>query len=178
MMEPRLLGLNADIPGGMVLRLTVAFINPYTKNKDNAIAFMETLAKSLPNRVRYSLIPTLNEPVRGAAEEAALREFDENLQNLYAQLEKAEGSKRTLIQGQIDAQEELKAEAEANSWEISQKAIDWYRANADNMTVAPANWLDTESKNLIDQYCRGEVSVSEMLQRIDQKVRMMRMEGN
>ena len=176
--SPVLLGMEADKPGRMVMKLTVAFINPYSRHMDAARAFMETLAGSLPNRVCYSLIPDLNTPVRGPADEAELREFEETLENLYAQLEKAEGSRRTLIQEKIDIAEEDMAEAEANAWEISQKAIDWYRAGADRLNVAPSDWLDSESRQLMTQYCKGEVSADEMLQRIDQKVRMMRMEGN
>ena len=176
--QPVLMGMDANNPGCMVMKLKVAFVNPYSRNMEAAMAFMETLAESMPNRVRYSLIPDLNTPVRGAAEEAQIREFEDSLKNLYAQLEKAEGAKRNLIQDQIDALEEDKAQAVANSWEISQRKIDWYRANADHLTMAPANWLDAESRSLIEQFCQGKATANEILQRIDQKVRMMRMEGN
>ncbi len=75
------------------------------------------------------------------------------------------------------------AHYEKTSWDISQANIDWYRSNDKSIVLQGVEWLysttgDGEARTLIDQYHAGQIDAGTMLKGIDQKVRMMRMEGN
>ena len=176
--KPHLMGLDAEHPGALVMKLTVAIINPYSKNAQAATSFMESMLESMPNNIRYTLTPGLNTPIRGEIYENVLREYDENIWSLQHQLEKAEGAARMLIQQKLDTQEEDRAYTLENEWEISQRCIDWFRKSAENLSVAPPSWLDAEARAMMTAYCKGELSPGEMLERIDKMVRMMQLEGN
>ncbi len=179
---PILMGLDADTPMPLVLRTTVAFVNPYTQHPDVALAFMETLSEHLTMAASYSLDPTLNEPVRGAQNEQNLADAKEMLENAQKQLEEADEADRQMLEENLRYMQENVDYWENDGWEVSQKTLDWYRGHDDNLALERVNWLYTddtgEAWNLIMQYMDGAIGIDEMLSGIDRKAQMMRLEGN
>jgi len=175
---PTLMGLNAETPGNLVVSTVVAFINPYCANPDAAKEFMDIMADHLSNATLYTLIPDLNEAVRGETNQQILDELKEEIETLQGQIEKADGSKRKMLEDDLAGRQESYDMLDRSMWDIHQEALDWYRPHAENMTIATTEWLDDESRSTVEQYLKGEVSADEMLESIDRKVKMMRMEGN
>ena len=179
---PILMGLDADTPMPLVLRTTVAFVNPYTQHPDVALAFMETLSEHLTMAASYSLDPSLNEPVRGAQNEQNLADAKEMLENAQKQLEEADEADRQMLEENLRYMQENVDYWENDGWEVSQKTLDWYRGHDDNLALERVNWLYTddtgEASNLIMQYMDGAIGIDEMLSGIDRKAQMMRLEGN
>lgn len=179
---PVLLKLDADTPAYLALASTVAFINPYTKHPDEALAFIETLADCLPNATLYCLDPNLNEPIRGKVNEESLEEAREAVASLQADLDAADEADRQMLEEEMrDLQENL-TYWETYGWDVSQREIEWYRAHGDHLAIAKADWLyadeSGEAWELIYQYNEGHIGMDEMLSGIDRKVQMMLMEGN
>ena len=179
---PILMGLDADTPVPLVLNADVAFVNPFTKHPEQAIAFMETLADSLSTGVRYDINPDLNEVIRGRQNEDSLREAQKWVDDTRAQLDEADEADRQMM-------EEMLAQAEENlrywknyGWEVSQRDLDWYRGHDDKLLLAGVQWIyadeSGEGWQLISQYRDHQISLDEMLAGIDRKVQMMLMEGN
>lgn len=179
---PMLMSMDAQTPAYMMLQTMVAFVNPFTKAPEQALAFMDQLADSLSDGVRYSFQPDLNTPIRGEYNEKYLNEIREELDNLNRQLETASAQDKQSIEETIREWEQNQEYMERMGWEISQWQIDWYRANDDNILLMPANWLYSENAgegwDLMMQYTEGGITAEELLTSIDKKVQMMLLEGN
>ena len=179
---PVMMGLDADTRAPMILDTVVAFVNPFTQHPDEALAYMETLAASIPSTTLYNIDPALDEPIRGARNEELLEESRQSLEQLRAQLESADPSETQLLEERVAEAEEHLAQMEKYWWEIPESSIAWYRAHADGVVISPVNWLyannSGEGYELISQYLDGSMSLDELLREIDHKVQMMMMEGN
>ena len=179
---PLLLKLDANTPECLAMYTTVAFVNPYTRHPDVALAFMDELAQSLSTATQYNLFPDLNEPVRGIQNQQNLEDAQQLLESTRAELAEADEADRQMLEEMVKEQEEGLAYWEENAWEVSQREIDWYRAHDDAPRVTRVNWLYSdesgEAWDLMQQYREGVISLDEMLAAIDRKVQMMMLEGN
>ncbi len=179
---PVMLGLDANTRPPMILDTVVAFINPFTQHPDEALAYMEALAESMPNSTRYNIDPALDEPIRGARNEQLLEEARKELEQLRTQIENADPSQTQMLEERIAEAEENLAYLEQFLWEVPESGIEWYRAHADGVVTAPVNWLYAddagEGYELIQQYLTGGMRLDELLREIDHKVQMMLLEGN
>ena len=180
--QPLALGFGDDLPGVLAVRLSAAFINPYSKHGEQAVAFLETLADRLPDEVLYALCPDLNEPVRnpGAEKEAAW--FETQLEQWKKLLDEAAPEDRQMLQEQLDSLTgDYEDYLQNRSWLISAEQLAWYRANAESMVVATPSWFERDSSGeayqLMQQYDDGQLSVREFLAAVNKKARMMAMEA-
>lgn len=177
-----LMRMEPDAPALLVLGTMVAVVNPYTKNPEAALAFIDELVDNLPKALLYGLNPNLNEAIRGDANQETLQDSQEELEELHIEYEAASGEEKQSLEQDIANSEAELAEMEANLWEVSPQEIEWYRAHDDNLRIGGFNWLYTEeggeAEDLMEQYQDGQISVADMLKSIDKKVQMMLMEGN
>ena len=182
-----------DDTSRLVLDTTVLVINPFTRNADAALAFAGEVVDNLSTQTRYSIIPDLNDTIRGDQNQAVLDELKEELEALRSEYENAPADEKQSLELDIQEEENTLAYAEANNWDVSPTELEWYRANDDNIIVSIYNWLypDTssdeeedgisqaaEAEDLMDQYLNGQISLDDMLSGIDRKVQMRRLEGN
>ena len=178
---PILMGLDAEHEPLMVLNTTCVFINPFTEHYDEALAFVEAIADALPVQMRYTLLPELNEPVRSEFYEANKQEIQKMIDEAKASLETADPADAQDIEQNIREMEDSLEYFEQYGWAVSQRSIEWLRANDDRMTVASVNWLYSEKSGeawgLISQYTDHQIGLDEMLEGIDKKVQMMLLEG-
>lgn len=177
---PLLLSPTAGAPARMVLSARAAFVNPFTPNPDAALAFMNALADSLPEQVRYAVGPGRAEPVRGALYEAQIEGYRQTADALRATLEAADARDRQMIGDELRAAEERLADAEQNGWAISPESLAWYREHDDGIAFESVNWLNADGKEteLLEQYLQAAVSAGELLRELDRKQRMMALEGS
>ncbi len=190
---PVLMKMTKDASSYLVLDTTVLVINPFTQNADAALAFAGEVVDNLTTQTRYSIIPDLNEPIRGDQNQAVLDELKEELDALRSDYESAPAEEKQSLELDIQEEEKTLEYAEANNWDVSPTELAWYRANDDNIIVSVYNWLypDTssddedggigqtaEAEDLMDQYLSGQISLNDMLSGIDRKVQMRRLEGN
>lgn len=184
---PVLMRVDADVPAPLTLDAMVAVVNPFTKNLDAAIGFMDELAANLSDATRYNLDPTLSEPMRGKWYEQNLAETQEILDGLRQDLEAAEAADRQMIEDSIREIEDNLVYLDQYGWDISPREVEWYRAHDDALAIAPYNWLydssgdgeaSGEAWTLITQYTDGQIDAQALLSGIDRKVQMMLQEGN
>lgn len=179
---PVLMGLDADTPLPLVLRTSVAFVNPFTKHPETALAFMEELADSLSLATRYCMDPSLNEVIRGAQNEQNLADAQKWVEETRAELEEADPADRQMIEENLTYAEQNLEYWEEYGWDVSQRELDWYRGHDGNLAVDRVDWLyadeSGEAWELMSQYREGTLGLDEMLAGIDRKVQMMRLEGN
>ena len=190
---PVLMHVTKDAPSYLVLDTTVLVINPFTKNADAALAFAGEVVDNLTTQTRYSIIPDLNEPIRGDQNQTVLNELKEELEAMRNEYESAPADEKQSLELEIQEAEKTLEYADANNWDVSPTELEWYRAHDDNIIVSIYNWLypDTtsdeedsgisqaaEAEELMDQYLNGQISLNDMLSGIDRKVQMRRLEGN
>ena len=190
---PVLLRVSPDAPACLALDSIVVVVNPFTKNPDAALAFVGEVVDCMAMPTRYSITPDLMEPIRGAQYQAMLDELKESLDEMRAEYEKASAEEKQSLEADIQMEQSNYDYAEATSWEVAPREVEWYRAHDDNLIIAGYNWLypDTQSDEdsavvgqtaeaeaLMDQYLNGQISLDDMLKGIDRKVQMRRMEGN
>lgn len=179
---PVLMRMEAGAPAYLVLEATVAVVNPYTKNPEAALAFIDELAGDLTQSTLYCLDDSLNETIRGDVNAETVKEARTELEILRAEYEKADAADKQSLEQEISNMEANLEYYENYLWDISPRELEWYRAHDDNVVVSNYNWLYAEEAgeavDLMTRYRDGQIGAAEMLDGIDTKVRMMMMEGN
>lgn len=179
---PLLLSFEADTEGSLPISMSAAFVNPFSENADAALDFLQEMIKNADNSLLYNVSDSLNEPLRHSSYEKNLEDMEESIEDLRASLETAEPVDVPVIEEQIAESEGYLEEYRQNVWEISPASIEWYRAHADRIAVSGYNYLNGESAgdvyDLYSQFLENRIDVKTLLKSIDQKVKMMAMEGN
>ena len=176
-------GEKAELP----MRLTVAWVNPYSQNQEEAIAFMESILSTTDVGTRYSLSSENNEPVRYPDHEETKQTLAKWVEEARKNVEKAEDEEEKEQWESILADYEKNlAEYDDNSWKISPDSIRMYQGWAENLQ--PLRWSlmsqmingsDSETFWMMYQgFLDGDKAPDEFLSYIDRKVQMMRLEGN
>lgn len=184
---PILMHMAADVPTVLALDTMVVVVNPFTKNPEAALAFVDEVVDNLSTQVLYSLDESLSEAVRGELNQQTLNESKEELAELLKLYESASAADKQSLQAEVEYKQQEVEDLDATLWDVSPTEIEWVRAHDDDIRIAAYNWLydgsgDSDSAgeaaDLIDQYREGQISAVEMLQGIDKKIQMMLMEGN
>ncbi len=184
--QPLLLSVDQGVEKRLSVNLTVAFVNPFSEHIDEAIAYLETMADSLDTSDQYNFYADKNEPVRYPDYEEYKQHLVKWIEEAQTSMEKADEDEKADYQAQIDSLNESLASIDDTYWMISPSDITAYRARAQYLspitydcTVVSSSAQDGDSVwSVISQYYEGTISVDEMLQTIDKKVQMMRLEGN
>lgn len=181
--QPLLLSLTPDTEPVLKLQVSVAFVNPYSKNQEIAIEYLECAIDNMQFAQKASLCDIEVEPVRSSYYEEALENANEQMAMLQEALEEAEEEDRQMIEESIKDNERWLESIEDGYWDIRPEAIEWYRSNDDNITLQGYNVLYSgdnysEVSEYIMQYYEGEIGAEEMLAGIDKKLQMMLLEGN
>ena len=178
---PVLPGFESGESGPLALKLTVAFVNPYSPHKEAAVAWLEALADAMPAHLRMTLCPDLAEATRWPDAEETVARYEAALADARAQIDAAEPAERQALE---EARAELEREyadyRERGVWWISQARVDWYKAHADAIVPACSTWFEQDASgeawDLIRQYRDGQLSLRDFLAALNRKARMMAME--
>lgn len=180
--EPLLLSMTSETSPYLRLQLGVAFINPYSPNKDIAQQFLECALDNVQEATIASICDIDVEPKRMSSYESEYELSLEELASLQNALATAEAAEKQSIEEQIrDAQLWLE-EMDAMYWEISPMAIEWYRSHDDFLAVDTFNVLYSadnyaEINTVLEQYQDGAISTEQFLQTLDDKLQMSILEG-
>lgn len=178
---PVLMSMDAGTEPVFAVRLSVAFVNPFSEHVDDAIAFLETLADCVDESVWYNFDPDLNEPIANRYGEENLKNAQEYLANAQKRYDEAADADRQMLEEDLKSAQRWVEQAEEDRWQVSQAKIDWYRAAAEHLAVAQGNWLyqdsSGEASELMQQYLNHQIDAGKFLEGVDKKVRMMQMEG-
>lgn len=180
--EPALLRAKSDLEPCIPLQVTVAFVNPYSKQRDAAQAFLAELLSDLAPEASYNLSDAQNEPLRDSRARESLEKANARLEELRSMLASASAVNAPAIEEEIAAVEREIEELEASSWRISAESIAWYRAHAAYLSVDRYNYLNAaeggELSGMIEQLLAGRMDAPGFLKEADRMARMRQMEGN
>lgn len=168
--------------------LTVAFVNPYSTHADIAAEYLAMTSSKLWQAQRYSLFSDMTEAVRYPYYEEQKARYERYIDEATQMKGKARDEQETQMWDEMikTYQEEL-VRMEDDSWSISPDTISGYQNRASNLRVSAYNFINDMVKDekgsdafyeLVYGFADKTISAARLLQEIDSKVQMMRLEGN
>lgn len=164
----------------------VYIVNPESPNKELAMKYLEYRVSHMEDSQRYQLDPTLTEPVRQEDFDKVVSDMEENLARMQEQMEAADEVDKPDYQSSIDYYTVWLDEKDKNQWLISQEAIDRYRELGEYIRI-PSDSLfltyDGDSTandqlyELVNRYSGGQLTLDAFLRELDQKMKMIVLEG-
>lgn len=180
-LQPMVMSLTADTPQMLVVSTTVAFVNPFSKNRELALEYVAELAENLPESTEYVIYTGMTEPVENRYYQDSMAEMQESLDKLRKQYESAEEADKQALEEAIANAEENIKDYEQYRYSITENDIAWLNQHADALVLQGDNWLYSDGSGdayqLVQQYCEGQLDARKLMDEIGRKIRMMMMEG-
>lgn len=178
---PLAMALTEDTPRMLTISATVAFVNPFSENRELALEYMETLAENLRDSVEYAIFSDKTEPVENKYYQSNMEQLQKSLEALREKYESAEEADKQALKEQLDSTEEGIRDYEKYRYSITEDDIAWIHQYADMLTLQGNNWLYSsdsgDAYQLVMQYCDGQIDAKKLMDEIGRKIRMMLMEG-
>lgn len=180
--QPMPLAMEKGGKASIGVNLTVAFVNPYSDEKELAIAYLESAVRNIDHTQHVDMSPEFNEPLENSYYEENIASFDETIASWNEQLESTEDEEiRAEIERNIAEYTEYMEEyIVENRYDISEESIAYYRQYAG--ALEPIGYIgfdeeaSTEFYTQLSQYMDGTVDLDTFLKNIDSKLRMMVLE--
>lgn len=156
--------------------LEVAFVNPYSQNQEQAIAFLAEVTAHIRDNTRVQMMPGENEPILNANYQAALENYDQQIAEMEALLETAPDEEKRFVEDQLAAMREYRDDyAREGQYSVTAEQIAQYRQTAQFLVAK--RYIGVEDTNSyiqqIAQYLAGVLSAEELIQALDTTVAMM-----
>lgn len=178
--------------------IAIAFVNPYSEHPQEAMEFLALSTKNLYMDSRYTIFADQTEAVRYPWYEENLKNWKETLEEYRKQLqEETDDDARKNLEEEIRSIEETMDDEEKYSWAMSPEGIERYQKNQHLYKVQDYSFIHDMMKNNNDKQeeeddsgytneyydlVYGEknfgLSADELLNTIDKKIQMIRLEGN
>ena len=176
------LALDAGMEPMVSTMVEVAFVNPFSPNRDLAVEYLERAAEQVDAFTRITMMPGENEPVPNSRYEEGLKNYDEQIASLEAQLLGAEEVDKQALEAALKEAKDSRESYEKDSrYSASEESIAAYREAAQYMTVGMYMGMDSQTSSEYyeqrNQYLHGAITLDEFIRNIDQKLRMIVREG-
>lgn len=165
----------------VLAEVQVLLINPYSKNYDIALKFVEYMANSLSDLNRFNLMPGENEPVRDSGFQPEW--FEKEIKDAEKALKEAKEEDKSNIQDRLDFLRTEYEQQKRFEWLISKESILSFRALDPYFMMKKPNPVFGMGSNdeLVDlfynRFLDGQISVDQFLKELDQKMRMIELEN-
>lgn len=162
------------------MTLTLAFVNPFSENKEAAIEYLEDAWDANGRTNRILMNPNDNEPVVNAYYEQNLKEIQNNIDQQKKSLETmTDEETREMTQNGINSMEEwLEEYKERGKYDVTPEQIAKYREVAGKMAVAKSDIYGGDSYDQMYQYVDGAITASQFAAQLEKTLQMQRLEGN
>lgn len=165
----------------VTLRLYV--VNPFTDNKDSAIRYLEYLAGEMEQSNKLNMMPEYNEPLKNPYYEDSMKELEKERKSLEAQLGEAKEEDKRAIEQSIKEIDQVMEWQKGMEFWVDAEAISAYRLLAEHAAVMQFSPLyggdgGAELRSLITRFREGQMNAEQFIKGLEQKLRLMQMEGN
>lgn len=149
-------------------------INPYTKNPEAALSFIQNYTRSIDTMYRL-VLEERTQAIIDPGYEQVLSAMTCELTLLEESAAKAQGAERRELEGQIKkAREDIDYFEENGKWAITQDEIDTYLAMADSVYIAPYNPISVlaeENPDMFEEWrSNPNFNIDQFLDRLDNMV--------
>ena len=166
--------------------MDVMIVNPTSPNIDLALQYIEFYAKEgVDNYYRYAMRPDLNEPIERKDYAADLEALSNWRDELIEEIKTADGLAKRDMEDSLDYLDRWLANEDQNKWELSPAGIASYRELAVYMTFAENSFFFRQGeggatemlRELLTRYTEGQLPLDAFLRELDNKMRMIVLEG-
>ena len=160
------------------MTMTVAFVNPFSENRDAAVEYLEDMWDCIDRTDKLNMDPNDNEPVINRYYETNLKNIQNSIDESKKSLEKmTDEEARESLQSDIASMEEwLKEYEQSGKYDVTPEQIARYREAADQLVVARSNIYD--SYDQVSQYLDGVITANQFATQMEKTLQMQRLEGN
>ena len=164
-------------------QMTVAFVNPFSQHREEAIAFLEAVVREMEPVLKIQLCPEENEPVRSPDYDTTLAAYDQMIADAQTQHDAAETDAEKQAYAVILAEYEKMREdfLRYGAWQASEESIARYRAFAPQIIVIRNLGMGGDNASafyeLQNQFTQGLITADEFIEGVDGKLQMMMLEG-
>lgn len=182
---PLMLSLGTEDSPRLRAEMSVAFVNPYSKNQEAAIEYLETTIDGMDQTFIIDVCPDQNEPVLNAYYEQNIQSMNEYKESLEQQIaECTDEDEKAALQEQLESQQQYIDEyTKNNAYDASEESIAKYREYGDKLRATEYFGVDIYNDSDKDsmysqmtQYLQGAIDANTMLQKLDKTVKMMILE--
>lgn len=161
--------------------VALAFVNPYSRHRQEAIEYLEAMVGMLSNTGLTDMVPSMNDPVEEKRYESDLKWMNEYIDQLNASLEIAEKRGDDATAANLEAMksinEELRDDFEANGrWLISPDSLANFRAQDRYFTPSYSSAAGEGVGREIAQYLDGNVTARQFVSAMEKTLQMQRQE--
>ncbi|MBQ2956308.1 MAG: carbohydrate ABC transporter substrate-binding protein [Clostridia bacterium] len=184
-MEPLLLAFSEEEEALIGLEMYAYVVNPYSKNIDLAIDYLEARAQTMDKGMQATLFADWREPLRDPFNDQRIAVYDQFISEQQTALTKAADDEKQAIEADIKSAEAARQMFLRMEYVWTEEMLAEYRRMAENFVVIQNEYLmayhygteeGREIKRLVSRYVDGQMSADQMLTTFDQKLRMMQME--
>ena len=195
--KPLLLSFAEDEDPVVPVTITIAYVNPYSEHPQEAMEFLALSMKNLYTNCRYTVFADQTEPIRYSWYEENMKNLTDELEEYRKQLqEETDEESRKNLEEEIKDHEKMIDDEDKYDWIMSPEGIERYRENQHLYKVQDYSFIHDMMKNsnnkeeeddsgYSNEYydlVYGEknfgLSADELLNTIDNKIQMIRLEGN
>lgn len=168
-------------PPVVLVDIQVLIINPYTRNYDAALKFVEYMAGNMFDITRHDLMPGENDPVRDP--NFRPESFEKEISDAEKALKEAKEEDKRNIQDRLDFLHTEYDQRKRNEWLISKESIASYRALDPYFMLQKPNPMFGMGSNdditdlFYNRFLDGQISVDQFLKELDRKLRMIELEN-
>lgn len=156
-------------------------VNPFSKNREEALAFLSLYEQNLPGYMRILISQSAVTPVEMASYPAQRAELDYRIAQVNGQLKTATGGEKNELQAQMESLTIQSDDLEANwRYEISPEDIKEYQGFSDKVYLSPMNPMVELTAAYPDLFAQIEdnphFDASGFLKRLDEMIALMLLE--
>ncbi|MDD3410565.1 MAG: hypothetical protein PHY12_07120 [Eubacteriales bacterium] len=165
--------------------LSVYLVNPYSPNRETAVAFLEACAASARPLLRFYVEQGFDQPIASPEYAALAAQTADELESLRLRLRRADAEERAALEQAQSKQEIVLAYARRHAWLLSDGDVAAYRRLAPRVTLLPDSLCFADSScgvspiglyGLLDRLLDGSLSVRAFAREAQRKYDMARRE--
>ena len=162
--------------------LTLMFVNPRSRHREQATAYLERYVSHITPEQRIMLSPAANAPVPGQDSAGERAQMDAHLAALTQAIQAAQGAEKTELERQYrEAEKSYAALSDRAQYDISWDAIalyrQWVQGSYIDLSGYYAGLLGQEFDLLLGRLLAGQLTLEQYAQEAEGRLNLMRMEG-
>ena len=170
-------GHNPVISGADV-QMSYFVVNPFSPRQEEALQFIEYAADAWPQEIGFTLLRSMARPIQRQEYQREKQRLQDDLDAFEEARSKAETIDLPVWDLKIQRKREELALSEFNRWTVTQEQADRYLGLVDKIVISdrnPLSILRGRQPEFFDQAAAMEPA--EFLRLLDERVRLVRLEG-
>ena len=171
-------GHNPVISGADV-QMSYYVVNPFSPRQEEALQFIEYAADAWPQEIGFTLLRSMARPIQRQEYQREKQRLQDDLDAFEEARSKAETIDLPVWDLKIQRKREELALSEFNRWTVTQEQADRYLGLVDKIVISdrnPLSILRGRQPEFFDQAAAMEPA--EFLRLLDERVRLVRLEGD